>query len=342
MNPNGHPEHLLPDASAGHHERLAAYGFVRRYAGGKDVAVVGETDVVYGARILAETAGSVAGFIVSPDAAELVASTHPAPKTTYESIDLSRLPRPNDSMDVVVAPTGVQGADNVEAFLKEARRVLKEDGVLVLSVPNKASGAPCGRSGMYAPELRELLGRYFPDVRLYGHGAVSGGAVFPLEGQETGATLEGAHFALGDPAPGAVSSETRSLFAVCGDVGGPESREAAYLLLDRDYRVFEEREDLREDVEMLRREVLRMRESEAQAFQDTLRLRNSEVNHFKSRLDTAETHLRELADRNERLEKQSLGLENQKRDLKKQLREIQDSRTWRLLGLYRRLRTGKG
>lgn len=334
MDPDAYayPNHSLPEASEVHHERLAAYSFARRHARGKNVAVVGGDDTVYGARVLAETAGSVAGFVVSQVAA-LVASTHPAPNTTYEPVDLPKLPRPDDSLDVVVAPGVVQSSDDIEALLEEARRVLKEDGVLVLSVPNKASGAPHVRHGMYAPELEALLGRYFQDVRLYTLGAVSGGAVFPADGEKTGAIPEGAHFALSDPAPGAGWPGGRSLLAVCSSGGGLGDEET-YFLLDRDRRVFEDREDLREDVEMLRGEVLRMRESEAQAFQDTLRLRNSEVNHFKNRLDLSDAHLRELMDRNEKLVARNKALEGH-------LQEIQGSRAWRLLGLYRRLRTGK-
>lgn len=334
MDPDAYayPNHSLPEASEVHHERLAAYSFARRYAKGKSLAVVSGADVVYGARILAETAGSVAGLIVSP-AAELVASTPPAPNTTYEPVDLPKLSNPDDSLDLIVAPGVVQSSDDAEAFLEEARRVLKEDGVLVLSVPNKATGILNGRPGMYAPEFEALLGRYFQDVRLYTLGAVSGGSVVPIDGAETGATPEGAHFALSDPAPGAGLPESRSILAV-GSSGGGLGNEETYFLLDRDRRVFEEREDLREDVEMLRGEVLRMRESEAQAFQDTLRLRNSEVNHFKNRLDLSDAHLKELTDLNEKLVARNKALEGH-------LREIQGSRAWRLLGLYRRLRTGK-
>lgn len=327
-----YPENLLPDTPEERHERLTACGFARRYAVDRTVAVVGGEDVEYGVRVLAETAGSVAGFVVSPDAEKFVASIHPDPNTTYEAVDLPKLPPSDDSLDVVIAPGLVRGPEDAEAFLEEARRTLKEDGVLVLSVPNRAGGLPYGRAGMYAPELEELLGRYFRDVYLYGLGAISGGAVFPAGGPESGATFEGAHFALSDPAPGPEAPGVRSLLAVCGSGGGPEDGEA-YLLLDRDRRVFEEREDHREGADLLRGEVLRMRQSEAQAFQDTLRLRNSEVNHFKNRLDLADAHLEELTGRNEKLLTRNKALENH-------LREIQGSRTWRLLGLYRRLRTG--
>ena len=238
MDPEGRTEHLFPEASEEHHEQLAAYGFAARYAGGKKVAIMGGNDVVYGARMIGQTAGSVAGFIVSDGAAEPVSSIHPAPNTTYETAKLPKLPRPDDSLDVVVVLSLVQDLEDAGPFLKEVRRTLKEDGVLILSVPNKGTGAPYVRSGMYAPELEELLGLYFRDVRLYGHGSVSGGVVFPVGGPETDATLERAHFALSDPAPGADVPETRSLLAVCGS---NNSEDEPYLLLDRDRRVFEER-----------------------------------------------------------------------------------------------------
>lgn len=349
MKPDVYPKGLPGGVPEDRLERLAAYGFARRYVEGKTVALVDEYDVGRGVLVLGDVVDSIVGFTLSRRAADYASSLYPAPNAGYEAVaEFPKLPRPDDSLDCIVAAPGViLNPADVDTFLREAQRLLKRSGVLILSVPNAKVDETRGLSGMYAAELGDLLGRYFPNVLLYETGAVSGGVVFPVEKPGDKATLRGAHFALSDPDPGPGMPAVRSFLAVCSD-GENSSERGAYLLLDQDHQVFEEREDLREDVDLLRGEVLRMQESEAQAFQDTLKLRNSEVNHFKNRLDQAESRFRELVDQNEKLkrqkqaaEKHGQDLERRRQALEKQLRNIENSRTWRLLGLYRKLRTGK-
>lgn len=71
-------EQLVPASSETAYDRLAAYGFARRYAAGKTVADIGWDEVGLGSRLLAETAESVTGMANSAEAVELARSAHPA------------------------------------------------------------------------------------------------------------------------------------------------------------------------------------------------------------------------------------------------------------------------
>lgn len=269
------------------YELLACCSFAKRFVGGKTVAVI-EDGAGRGTRLLAGDAVSVIG-----------------------QPDLSGLPAAG--FDIVVAPGF---ARRVEDLAREAKRVLKPDGLLVFSTPdgiNSGSGAS--------------LEGHFRVVRSYRLGTVAGAAVFEGEDQETRASVEGLTLFRANPASAAAPA-AGSVIAVCGAAGVPEAGDLPYLALDPDRRVFEELEELSEEVELLRGEIRRMQESEAQAFGDTLALRTSEVNHFKSRLERAERSESALTNR--------IGV------LEGQLREVQDSRTWRLLGLYRGLATRLG
>jgi chromosome segregation ATPase len=95
-------------------------------------------------------------------------------------------------------------------------------------------------------------------------------------------------------------------------------------LLDRDRRIFEERDDLTEDVEMLRDEIENMQRTEVQAFRDSLKLRNSEISHLRA-------EIRRLRRSERRSETQILAL-------RAQIRDIESSTTWRIFEPYRRLR----
>jgi SAM-dependent methyltransferase len=220
---------------------------------------------------------------------------YPAPNVDYQGADLPRLPYAEGHFDVVVALGVVEKLERPEELVAEARRVLKRDGVLVISSPDRQTddryrGVTVGRRGMYALEFRELLERHFGHVHLYRQGAVAGGFVYPASEAVTGAPVESARFSATEPSPAFEPPATRSVVAVCSDVEALGQGEQPYLLLDRDRRVFDECEERAEDVELLRDEVRRVQETEVQAFRDALKLHRSTAYVINRYL----THLRSL------------------------------------------------
>ncbi len=284
-----------PAGSEAAYDRLTGYGFARRYVGGKIVADIGRGDTGYGARLLAETAETVVGLIDLPEAADLASTVHPAPNLTYRRVDLPKLPYSEGYFDVVVAFGVVENLGQPEDLVREVKRILRQDGVLVISALDKQtndherSGID-GRRQMYVPEFRELLERHFGHVRIYRQGAVAGGFVFPASEEVIGAPVESARFSLANPTLGAEPPTTRSVIAVCGDAEAPGQEEQPYLLLDRDRRIFDECEERAEDVELLRDEIQRIQETEVQAFRDALKLHRSTAYV----LNRYVTHLRAL------------------------------------------------
>jgi SAM-dependent methyltransferase len=297
------PYQELPASAEAAYDRLTGYGFVRRYVRGKIVADIGREDVGYGSRLLAETAESVTGLSALPEAIDLASTACATPNVSYRSADLPQLPLSESSFDVVVALGPVEGLEHPEALLREAKRVLKEDGVFVVSAADKQTNTndrnrrdADGRREMYVPEFREMLERHFGHVRLYRQGAVAGGFVFPASGEVSGAApVEVARFSLADPRFVVESPVTRSVIAVCSDAAevlGKEER--VYLLLDRDRRVFDESEERAEDVELLRGEIRRMQETEVQAFLDTINVRKSLIQVLPRELPHYLPHMRNI------------------------------------------------
>ena len=287
--PTRHQERSPSPASAeAAYERLTCYGFARRYAQGKTVADIGREEIGYGLRLLAQSAESVTALTELPEVAELASGLYSAPNVNYQESDLPKLALPKGRFDVVVAFGVIEDLEHPQELVVEAKRLLKEDGVLLISVADKKqtavndrAGIDGGRRGMYVPEFRELLKRHFEHVRLYRQGAVAGGLVFPLSEELTGATVpvESIRLSSSGPHLGVESPTTRSVMAVCSDAaeahGGEEER--AYLLVDRDRRVFDESEERAEDVELMQDEIRRMQETEVQAFVEAIKVRQSLV-----------------------------------------------------------------
>jgi len=320
---------LAPASPEPDYERFAAYAFVRRYVEGKVVADVAYREIGWGTRLLAGTAARVAGMTRSAEWAELASATYPASNAGYETAELPALPHPENSFDVVVALGVLEHLEQPEDLLKDARRVLKGDGVLVISVPDKDHDAR-KQGGMYALEAEEMLGRHFGAVRLYRHGAVAGGFVGPYSGKLAMTGVQGFHSSAVDPTPQAGSPATRSIVAVCGETEIPEAE--PFLLLDGDRRVFEEHEDLARDVKLMWDEVDRMQETETQSFQDTLKLFKSEVSYLRAQVRRSETRVRRSETRVRQLESQAARLQDR-------IRGMENSATWRVFEPYRQLRS---
>ena len=305
-----------PEGSEAAYERLTPYAFARQYVGGKAVAdvVLGRQEqrgvAEAGSLLLARSAKSVEVLLGSGsrEAEAGTSASSLAPNVVYREVELPELPYPEDHFDVVVAFGVLEELERPEEFLREAKRVLKDDGVLVLSASDKQADATYGRqrrgerrgerrgglSGrrrVYVGELRELVGRHFGVVRLYRQGAVAGGFIFPDTEEGTssqkGAALsevppsvEVARVSPDEPVLARLEAQpptTRSVIAVCYDYAETlDHDERPYLLLDHDRRIFEERENLVEDVELMLGEIEQMQQSEVQAFLEALRIQRQQ------------------------------------------------------------------
>jgi SAM-dependent methyltransferase len=274
-------EQPVPASAEAAYERLTSYGFAQRYIKGKVVADIGREGVVHGSRLLAGTAESVTRLTSASETADRALAVYSAPNVSYRTVYLPGLPFSDSSFDVVVAFGVLENLEHPEDLIREAKRVLKQDGVLLLSATDRQTNSiernrredADGRREMYVPEFQQMLERHFGHVHMYRQGAVAGGFVFPATGEVTGAPVETARFTLADPRFGVEPPTTRSVIAVCSDtaVALADDEERPYLLLDRDRGVFDESEERAEDVELLRAEIRRMQEIELRALVDALR-----------------------------------------------------------------------
>jgi len=194
---------------------------------GATVLEVGAGDG-YGSQLLAQAARRVVAVDVDPATVREAASRYVAPNLEFRLASAVRLPFGDGQFDAVVALEVLEHLTfaEQEQMLGECRRVLAAGtGILVLSTPDRERTAQFDQQNPYHPgertadELRELLGRWFPVVRLYYQELNAASVIWDPADQAAGAAMRGfgLRLAAGGSAPGPVAHDTHlTLVAVAG------------------------------------------------------------------------------------------------------------------------------
>jgi SAM-dependent methyltransferase len=169
-----HPERIVPDETepgivALH---LKRYEFARRRCEGKDVLDAG-CGVGYGTAYLAERARRVVGVDLSDEAIAYARRRYSRPNVDFAVGDLLALEHADAEFDVVCAFETIEHLPDPERFVAEARRVLREDGVLIASTPRAEStdeqpANPFHEREFSARDFEQLLQTRFASVELLG------------------------------------------------------------------------------------------------------------------------------------------------------------------------------
>jgi SAM-dependent methyltransferase len=169
------------------HEHWHRYAFARRYVAGKRVLDVacGEG---YGSALLAGVASAVTGIDIDAGAITHARASYAAlPKVRFVEGSATELPLPDASVDAVVSFETIEHLPRADQshMLAEIARVLAQDGVLIISAPNRAeySTARNYRNPFHLhepdrAELTALLGKAFPIQRWFRQRRYFGSAVW--------------------------------------------------------------------------------------------------------------------------------------------------------------------
>lgn len=169
-------------------EHLHRYVFARDLACQKDVLDIacGEG---YGSHLLADKARSVIGMDLSEEVVQHASMKYAAPGLEFRQGDCTRIPLENNSIDMVVSFETIEHHDQHEAMLAEIKRVLRPDGLLVISTPeryflNELSPQP---NEFHVKELSllefaELMKLFFKNCAFLSQRVRYGSLIMPMEG----------------------------------------------------------------------------------------------------------------------------------------------------------------
>jgi ubiquinone/menaquinone biosynthesis C-methylase UbiE len=321
------------------YDHLVRYRFAGRFLEGKKVADLGSGSG-YGSYSLSKVAREVKALDLSDEAVAHASSHYVEPNLSYQIGDVTRLPFEDGSFDAATSFEVIEHLDDPEKLAVEAKRVVKDDGIFIVSTPDKQTYSNDRNAvnlyhsrEMYAPEFKEMLERHFEHVDIYRQGAISGSLITrnPEELNPDGrAEMESAPFSLEEPDFGPEVPITLYIIAVCTNGPPPEPLTYPYLVLDRDRLIYEDYEQRYVKVRRLmlaaryhRSRARELSEALSGSPQTAKRLEN-QLQRLKNQLQRLESQLQNTRKHNDQLK-----AHNQK--IERRLHAIEDSRSWRVI-----------
>jgi SAM-dependent methyltransferase len=167
------------------HEHYHRYLFALQFCRGKVVLDIacGEG---YGSALIGGVASQVTGVDIAGDAVRHAAASYRTDNVSFAVGECADIPLADASVDVVVSFETLEHVADQNKFLREIKRVLRPEGVLVISTPNTdvykeilTEANPFHVKELNEAEFRSILGENFTDFRLFGQRSVVGSAIVP-------------------------------------------------------------------------------------------------------------------------------------------------------------------
>jgi SAM-dependent methyltransferase len=164
----------------------------------------------YGSALLARHAQHVVGADISAETiahAQAVYAT--TPNLEFRQADCAALPFPDACFDAAVSFETIEHIEEQSKFLDEVRRVLRPEGLFVLSSPNKLEYSdrrsfanPYHVRELYRDALASLLAPRFPHTKWFGQRMSFFSVVWPEQGEAAAEVFEVAEASAADATPG--------------------------------------------------------------------------------------------------------------------------------------------
>ena len=152
-------------------EHMHRYALANLFVKGKDVLDIASGEG-YGSNFLSFQAKSVKGVDIAADAIKHAQAKYRRENLTFLVGDCLSIPIDSQSIDVVVSFETLEHIAEHDHFLTEIKRVLRQDGMLIISTPDKRNYSDKRKfknkfhiKEIYSEEFKALLGGYFRNLR---------------------------------------------------------------------------------------------------------------------------------------------------------------------------------
>lgn len=139
----------------------------------------------YGSAMLAEHALQVIGVDISEQAVAHAQQRYQRDNLEYRVGSCAAIPLPDASVDLLISFETIEHHDQHQEMMQEIRRVLRKDGVLLISSPDKLtySDVPGSHNEfhvkeLYQHEFKQLLETYFKNIAFFGQRILFGSGIF--------------------------------------------------------------------------------------------------------------------------------------------------------------------
>lgn len=168
------PERIIPKETSGGPlaAHLKRYDFAKQFCEGKSI-LDAACGVGYGSHYLGEVSKEVIGVDISEEAIAYAKEHYQRGNVSFKVMDVQQLEFPEDKFDVVCSFETIEHIDNPKDFLIRVKRVLKEDGVLLVSTPyvrrtTENLKNPYHTTEFCRADFEKLLKGFFHKVEIYG------------------------------------------------------------------------------------------------------------------------------------------------------------------------------
>lgn len=172
-------------------EHLHRYYLARELAVGKDVLDIASGEG-YGSALLAEVARNVVGVDASEEVIGYAAERYQRSNVQFKYGACGHIPLPDASIDLIVSFETIEHHDEHHEMMREFVRVLRPDGLVLISSPDKAEYSDKPEfvnsfhvKELYFEEFQELLLKYFKHAQFYGQRVRYGSCIGPLHNAST-------------------------------------------------------------------------------------------------------------------------------------------------------------
>lgn len=159
-------------------EHLHRYSLAKTICQSKDVLDIASGEG-YGANIISQTARTVTGVDISKEAVEHARNKYKAENLTFIHGSAQKIPLPDNSVDIVTSFETLEHHDKHQEMFSEIKRVLRPNGVLMMSTPDKHYYSDVtGLNNehhvkeLYLEEFRDLARAFFETVEIYNQDTV--------------------------------------------------------------------------------------------------------------------------------------------------------------------------
>ncbi|WP_165585301.1 bifunctional 2-polyprenyl-6-hydroxyphenol methylase/3-demethylubiquinol 3-O-methyltransferase UbiG [Roseococcus sp. SYP-B2431] len=177
-------------------EHYHRYFFALGLCEGLDVLDVASGEG-YGSALLGKVARSVVGVDIDKESVDFANRNYLSKGVSFQLGDATSLPVASQSVDVVVSFETIEHVADQDAFLREIKRVLRPDGILVMSSPNKdlylkdAEENPYHLKELDKQEFLDVVSRHFAHVTPLEQRAFVGSVIVREGGRPRASAVEG-------------------------------------------------------------------------------------------------------------------------------------------------------